>query len=215
MAYSDFKTINQVKTRFGLDIHLTASLTNGSRGVGEAPDVEPSDYLRTTLKRNLTVAFDNDTEKARSELIIAPLLIEVRELLDGNVSLFSGRDFTVDLALGLNGFCDYILSASAFTLEIEAPVITIVEAKNESTNVGLGQCIAAMVAAQKFNMAREQDLERIYGCVTTGRVWRFLQLMHQTVWIDQNELVIKNAEDSNIAKILTIFTEAIKPLASP
>ncbi|MGD1701193.1 GUN4 domain-containing protein [Dapis sp. BLCC M229] len=49
--------------------------------------------------------------------------------------------------LGGNSFCDYILSASEFILEIEAPVITIVEAKNESTNVGLGQCIAEMVAA--------------------------------------------------------------------
>ncbi|MEQ9001603.1 MAG: hypothetical protein RID53_34525 [Coleofasciculus sp. B1-GNL1-01] len=169
MAYSDFKTINQVKAKFDLTINLINLFSQSER-------FEPSEYLKTTLKRNLKVAFDNDTEKARSELIIAPLLIEVREIFNGKVSLFSGRDFNVDASQGLNGFCDYILSASPFTLEIESPVVTIVEAKNESTNVGLGQCIAEMVAAQRFNQARDRMIESIYGAVTTGRIWRFLQL---------------------------------------
>ncbi|GAB4174486.1 MAG: hypothetical protein Fur006_04320 [Coleofasciculaceae cyanobacterium] len=205
MAYSDFKTISQVKISFDLSINLVNLFT-------EIELAEPSEYLKTTLKRNLKVAFDNDTEKARSELIIAPLLIEMREMFNGKVSLFSGRDFNVDPSKGLNGFCDYIVSASEFTLEIEAPVITIVEAKNESTNVGLGQCIAEMVAAQKFNQARGRVLENIYGSVTTGRVWRFLKLFAQTVSIDNEELVIEDAEDINISKILAILSEPIQQL---
>ncbi|NES03581.1 MAG: hypothetical protein F6K22_12440 [Okeania sp. SIO2F4] len=137
MAYSDFKTINQAQATFDLSINMVNLFPNIEL-------VEPSEYLKITLKRNLKVAFDNNTEKARSELIIAPLLIEIREIFDGKISLFYGRDFNVDITSGLNGFCDYILSASEFTLEIESPVITIVEAKNESTNVGLGQCIAEL-----------------------------------------------------------------------
>ncbi len=203
MAYSDFKTVSQVKSSFDLSINLV-NLFN------QIELVEPSEYLKITLKRNLKVAFDNDTEKARSELIIAPLLIEVREMFNGKVSFFSGRDFNVDITKGLNGFCDYILSASEFTLEIEAPVVTIVEAKNESTNVGLGQCIAEMVAAQRFNQARDRVIESIYGAVTTGRVWRFLKLSAQTVLIDNEELVIEDAEDINVSKILAILTEPIK-----
>ena len=206
MAYSDFKTISQVKTSFDLSVNLVNLFTNVELA-------EPSEYLKMTLKRNLQVAFDNDTEKARSELIIAPLLMEVREMFNGKVSLFSGRDFNVDATKGLNGFCDYILSASDFTLEIEAPVVTIVEAKNESTNVGLGQCIAEMVAAQRFNQARDRVLESIYGAVTTGRVWRFLKLSAQTVLIDNEELVIEDAEDINVSKILAILTEPIKRLS--
>lgn len=205
MAYSDFKTINQVKAKFDLTINLINLFSQSER-------VEPSEYLKMTLKRNLKVAFDNDTEKARSELIIAPLLIEIREIFKGKVSLFSGRDFNVDATQGLNGFCDYILSASPFTLEIESPVVTIVEAKNESTNVGLGQCIAEMVAAQRFNQARDRMIESIYGAVTTGRVWRFLQLADQTVAIDNEELVIENADDINIAKILAILSHPIQRL---
>lgn len=205
MAYSDFKTISQVKTSFDLSISLVDLFPNIER-------VEPSEYLKMTLKRNLKVAFDNDTEKARSELIISPLLMDVREMFNGNVSLFSGRDFNVDATKGLNGFCDYILSASEFTLEIEAPVITIVEAKNESTNAGLGQCIAEMVAAQRFNQARDKVIENIYGAVTTGRLWRFLKLDDRAVSIDNEELVIEDAEDINISKILAILTEPIKQL---
>lgn len=205
MAYSDFKTINQVKAKFDLTINLINLFSQSER-------VEPSEYLKMTLKRNLKVAFDNDTEKARSELIIAPLLIEIREIFKGKVSLFSGRDFNVDATQGLNGFCDYILSASPFTLEIESPVVTIVEAKNESTNVGLGQCIAEMVAAQRFNQARDRMIESIYGAVTTGRVWRFLQLADQTVAIDNEELVIEDADDINIAKILALLSQPIKTL---
>jgi len=204
MAYSDFKTINQVKEKFELTINLI--------NLFDSESVEPSEYLRMTLKRNLKVAFDNDTEKARSELIIAPLLIEVREIFEGKISLFSGRDFNVDASQGLNGFCDYIISASPFTLEIESPVVTIVEAKNESTNVGLGQCIAEMVAAQRFNQAKDQMIDSIYGAVTTGRVWRFLQLSAQTVAIGNQEVVIEDADDINIAKILAILSQPLRKL---
>jgi len=205
MLYSDFKTINQAKASFELNTTLIDLFP-------QVELIEPSAYLKTTLKRNLTIAFDNDTEKARSELIIAPLLIEIRELFNRKVSLFSGREFNVDATQGLNGFCDYIVSASEFTLEIEAPVITIVEAKNESTNAGLGQCIAEMVAAQRFNQGRNRTIPNIYGVVTTGRVWRFLKLSAQTVAIDNEELVIENEEDLSISKILAILSEPIKGL---
>jgi hypothetical protein len=90
MAYSDFKTVNQVKASFSLEINLINLFS-------QIEPVAPSEYLKITLKRNLQVAFDNDTEKARSELIIAPILIEVREMFDGKVSLFSGREFNVEV----------------------------------------------------------------------------------------------------------------------
>ncbi len=43
------------------------------------------------------------SEKSRSECVINPMLTTVRRLLNHQVSLFSGEDFTVDPALGLNG----------------------------------------------------------------------------------------------------------------
>ena len=58
MAYSDFKTINQAQATFDLSINMVNLFPNIEL-------VEPSEYLKMTLKRNLKVAFDNNTEKAR------------------------------------------------------------------------------------------------------------------------------------------------------
>jgi hypothetical protein len=83
-----------------------------------------------------------NTEKARSELIIAPVLLEVRRMLNFQIGFFSGSEFNVDLQAGLSGYCDYILTASKESYEIRTPVVTLAEAKNESIKSGLGQCIA-------------------------------------------------------------------------
>ena len=91
-------------------------------------------------------------------------------------------------------------------------MITIVEAKNDSTNAGLGQCIAEMVAAQWFNQARDKITESIYGAVTNGRVWRFLQLDDRTVAINREELTVEDADYVKFAKILGILSNPIKIL---
>ncbi|MFB2835701.1 hypothetical protein [Floridanema evergladense] len=142
-----------------------------------------------------------NTEKARSELIIAPVLLEVRRHFNFQVGFFSGTEFNVDSTLGLSGYCDYILTASQEIYEISAPVITLVEAKNENIKSGLGQCIAEMVAAQRFNQQKETSINTIYGAVTTGMVWKFLKLENQTVFIDLNDYFIKE-----IDKILGILS---------
>jgi hypothetical protein len=50
----------------------------------------------------------------------------------------------------LSGVCDFLISRSPEQLLIEAPVIVIVEAKKQNLKGGWGQCIAEMVAAQRF-----------------------------------------------------------------
>jgi hypothetical protein len=71
--------------------------------------------------------------------------------------------------------------------EIEAPVVMLVEAKKGELDIGLGQCVAEMVAAQIFNQKVEQDAETIYGSVTSGKQWQFLKLNGKDVTIDANE----------------------------
>jgi hypothetical protein len=58
----------------------------------------------------LAMAIAVGTEKARSELLISPVLVEVREILNRTISIFSGTDFTVDDTVGLNGICDFLIS---------------------------------------------------------------------------------------------------------
>jgi hypothetical protein len=144
MAYSDF-TLAQVQETFALAIQENRRLFT------EITPVQPSERLLIDLNENKPLAIAINSEKARSEFLIAPILAEVRRQTQYQASLFSGVEFTVDPALGLKGFCDYILSRSREQYYITAPVAVIVEAKNENIIAGLGECIAAMVAAQLFN----------------------------------------------------------------
>lgn len=177
MAYSDF-SLRKVKQQFGLKI-----IENEPFLAGIVP-VAPSDYLTETLARNVPLAIAVGTEKARSELLICPILMEVREQLNHQVSLFSGSDFTVDPASGLNGVCDFLISRSTEQLLIEAPAVVIVEAKKEDLNPGLGRCIAELIAAQRFNEKHGTPTKTVYGAVTTGSLWRFLKLSGQITTID-------------------------------
>jgi hypothetical protein len=131
---------------------------------------------------------------------------EIRRLSGYQVSLFSGKEFNVDSSKGLAGYCDFILSYSKEQLYISAPVTTIVEAKNENIIGGMGQCIAEMVAAQIFNQQSGNNIETIYGVVTSGTNWRFLTLRDRIVYIDTVEYYIKE-----IDKILGILLQFISP----
>lgn len=178
MPYSQFTTITKVKEAFQL------STIEGVRFLPEIAPILPSETLRDYLEETLPIAIATGSEKARSELIITPVLVEIRRILNREISLFSGEDFTIDESLGLNGRCDFLISRSPEMLEIEAPAIIIIEAKQADLKTGIGQCIAEMVAAQKFNEAKNQSISTIYGSVTNGVQWQFLKLEKQTISLD-------------------------------
>jgi hypothetical protein len=187
MAYSDF-TLARVKKDLGIEV---------VEGVSLFAMVEPikiSDLLRQLLDRDGGLATLINTEKARSEFLIAPILADVRQQSKHQVSLFSGSSFNVDVEKGLIGFCDFILSQSEEQIDVTAPVVTIVEAKNESVIGGLGQCIASMVAAQIFNERSGIIREAIYGAVTSGTNWRFLKLVGNRAWVDDREYFINEVD---------------------
>lgn len=178
MAYSQFNSIAKVKEAFNL------KTIEGVKFLPEMTPISPSLTLATILEENLPLAVATGSQKARSELIISPVLVEVRRLLNRKISLFSGEDFNVDESLGLNGRCDFLLSRSPELLSIEAPAILIVEAKQADLKPGLSQCVAEMVAAQKFNTRHQNSVTHIYGAVTNGIQWQFLELIESTVTID-------------------------------
>ncbi|MBD2345733.1 hypothetical protein [Anabaena subtropica] len=200
MAYSDF-TLSKVKEAFQLTINEKRNLFQ------DTLPVKPSSTLKTLLAEYIQLATAINTEKARSELLIMQVLTEVRRQLNYKISLFSGTDFDVDSSKGLNGYCDFIICASEEQFYIKSPVITIVEAKNENIKGGLGQCIASMLGAQIFNQHTQQDINKIYGVVTTGTNWRFLILENNTVYIDIIEYYI-NDVDKIIGILLQPFQSA-------
>ena len=187
MAYNKF-TIDSVRKTFGIEIISDQKLFPA------VVPVAPSDVLRKFLELYVPLGSAIGTEKARSEFIIAPILAELTELTQHQVSLFSGIDFNVDEERGLTGRCDFMLSASSVQYSLIAPVLAVVEAKNENLNAGLGQCMAEMIASQLFNRNEGSQRQAIYGTVTTGSVWKFLKLEESRIYIDSREYFLESLE---------------------
>lgn len=193
MSYSDF-TLSTVKKAFNL------ILTEKTNIFAQAKELEASPFLKETLQENTPLALASNTEKSRSEMIIAPILINLRKQLDHKISIFSGISFNVEPEQGLSGNCDFLISRSKELLIIDAPVVTLVEAKKEDLNAGLGQCIAEMLAAQIFNERQNEQISTIYGAVTSGTNWRFLKLEGKNTFIDLTEYYL-----GDLNKILGIL----------
>jgi hypothetical protein len=192
MPYSSF-TLDDVEEKFGLNFQASSFIP-------ELEPILPSEWLKETLLMTLPLAKIAGSEKARSEFIIAPILVELIKLTNNEISIFSGEDFTVDRELGLNGICDFIISRSSNQIKVSAPVIALVEAKKGVLKDGWGQCIAEMLAANKFNEHRKKSIEYMYGIVTSGNSWQFLRMKEQTVIIDPDEYTI-----GSIEKLLAIL----------
>lgn len=200
MSYSNF-SLEEVKQKFNL------TTVENLRIFADIEPIKSSDLLQTILQDNLPVAIASNSKKARSEMIIAPILVELKRHFRDEINLFSGVNFTVDETQDLNGICDFLITHSTEKLIISAPIITLVEAKKEDLNAGLGQCIAEMVAAQIFNQQENNNISIILGVVTSGTNWRFLKLEDNTVYIDLTEYYL-----SDLNKILGIFSSSIDQL---
>ena len=187
MAYSDW-TLETVKKTFDLEEVNVAGIFS------DVEPVEPSAHLTTALERNVPLAFAMGTEKAKSELIVSVVLVELWEHFNRHISFFSGIDFNVDAENGLTGVCDFLVSLSPAQFHLEAPVIILVEAKRDNLTIGLGQCVAEMVAAQRFNTERGNDIPCVYGATTSGIDWVFLKLEGKKLQLDMAAYTIERCD---------------------
>jgi hypothetical protein len=198
MAYSNFKKFEDIKN-LGLEIKKGGTL------FPQFDVVKPSSLLTSILDYNIPLAISIATEKALSELIIMPILVEIHRAFKGEISLFSGVEFDVDDSKGLTGRCDFIISRSPQQEYPEAPVMVIVEAKPDNTKDGIPQCIAAMLASKLFNEKEGHEKKTICGSVTTGEIWQFLKLEGQIVFIGTQKYYLNELE-----KILGILSQVVK-----
>jgi hypothetical protein len=193
MAYSDFD-LRAVRERFGFTLREDLDL------YAATPGVEVSRELREFLRVWSPAAMAMNTEKARSEMIIAPILMEAVRLSGYRLNLFSGLSLDVDKERGLTGVCDYLLALSPERFFLSHPVVAVVEAKREDITGGLGQCAAAMVGAREFNQREGRAEVAVHGAVTTGSIWRFLKLEGDVLFIDLPEYYF-----DQVGKILGIL----------
>ena len=171
-----------------------------------APPLAVREEFAASLRDGVELALANSTEKAKSEFIIASVLLELRRILSGRFRLFSGVEWEADAGLGLNGFCDFILTKGESMFVLTAPFVAIMEAKNDLIRTGLGQCIAAMYGARLCNQKAGRVVDRVYGVVTIGRLWKFLQLDGSSLTIDVPEYDIDDV--TKVMGILKFIVES-------
>ena len=210
MAYSDF-TLESAIRRFALTLHAPVDLF-----AAVAPVLLRKSFDEL-LREQIPVATAVHTEKARSELIVVPILMEARRQSRSPTSFFSGVSFDVSPELGLNGVCDYLISRSPNQFIVGPPVLAVVEAKNDSIRGGLGQCVAEMVAARLFNKYEPLDSSPdptgvIHGAVTTGSLWRFLRLRGTELQIDKVEYTLDHVEKI-LAVLIACLASTIAPIS--
>jgi hypothetical protein len=185
MTYSDFN-LDTAKKSFNFKI-VCLSLFDKLETLAITP------WLKEAIEKGLQCALIS--EKARSELLVVPILLTSRELTHYAFSIYSGQRLDVEPEKGLMGECDFILAKAPALPVIQAPIAMLVEAKKNDIEGGLGQCAAQMVGARLFNEREGSDIRAIYGCVTTGEAWQFLKLSDNTLVIDSRRYYIDRIEN--------------------
>jgi hypothetical protein len=197
MSFRDF-TFPQVQHDLGLTVH-DANL------FAAVPNSPVRNEFAAFLRDGIDLAVANATEKAKSEFIIAPVLLELRRAVGPRFALFSGQEWNAAPDRGLNGYCDFLLTKSTSQYILGAPFVAVVEAKNDLIPTGLGQCIAAMFAAQLVNQKSGTPIAAVHGVVSTGTAWKFLRLQGSNLTIDVPEYLI-----DNLPKIMGILKHIVE-----
>lgn len=177
------------------DVVSQLGLREDSRALFESvPDRAISSALQSFLDTNLPLANLINTEKARSELLVAPMLSELWKQAYGRINLFSGVEFNADAESQLTGYVDFLIGLGPQLPRVSAPVVVVFEAKRDNIADGYGQCIAAMVGADRFNRRSGVPRDAIHGVITTGVNWKFLRLNGSQLTFDLTEYSIQQPE---------------------
>ena len=185
MTYTNF-TLYDLRRQFGIRDQVQRLFT----------DITPlpmSNWLRDTLA--MTQQMPLTSEKAKSELVVTPILVELRNRNNNFFTVYSGEVLNADSAAGLAGECDFILTKDTNAFAISAPIITVVEAKKDDLELGVVQCAAQMVGIQRFNQQYGESIETIYGCTTTADSWQFLKLTGTELLVDRDRYFIDDLEE--------------------
>jgi hypothetical protein len=179
MGYSNFKKLSQVTEKFSVKTKLVTLF-------GTIVPVSASAWLVETLDLAYLAPLMN--EKAKSERIVSPILIEVLKKYPQEISFFSGENLEINPQQDLSGACDFFFALSPPSMVLEAPIVSIVEAKDEDLEWGIAQCAAQMLGAKIFNENEGKPINVIYGCATDGIEWQFLRLENDCFYIDKRPM---------------------------
>lgn len=193
-SYSHF-TLETIDSQFGIK-NRRVSLFDSIKEVPISPSLQNS--LNTAKELPMK------SEKARSEMIVFPILVELRNLNNKFFTIYSGDTLNVDAERGLRGECDFIIAKDTGSFNVNAPILQVVEAKRNDIEIGIPQCAAQMIASKIFNEKKGMGLDVIYGCVTTGDDWQFMKYINNEILIDTRKYYL-----GDVAKLLGVLNVII------
>ncbi len=195
MGYSNYRQIKNVVKKFNLDMRLMRLFAE------DLEKVEPSSWLLETL--NMAKGTPITNEKSKSERIVSPILLEASKHYTEQISFFSGESLNVKPEDDLSGECDFFFALHPPKLYIDAPIISLAEAKDEDMEWGIAQCAAQMLGAKFYNEMEGKPIPFIYGCATDGIEWQFMKLENDVYYVD-------NKVFTDLKEILGVWHHIIK-----
>lgn len=100
-----------------------------------------------------------NSEIAKRELMIAPLLHELIKIIDAKLNI----EYPIDIDDRLSGTIDYLFRSNQDLI--------VIEAKKGDLEKGFNQLAAEMIAVDKYEDSGSPPV--LYGAITIGEVWRF------------------------------------------
>lgn len=157
--------------------------------VKSVPLIQPSNKLKEDIAEADEINLS--TEKAVSERLVAPVLVEIKKRNDF-IQIFSGEIITADKSKGLNGEIDFIYAKKPVTSKPNTPLLCVTEAKLGFPSRAFPQACAQMIGLRVFNENKGHEIPIIHGIVTDGRVWRILKLEENNLYVDLTEYSISD-----------------------
>lgn len=181
MAFSDFKTISDVQEKFRIKYE--------NDDIFFVKDREPSEQFISEFEFSKKYIDIFESEGSRCEIVIFPILKEVYKDYAENYGLWVKKSIKYDEIL--NGTPDYLIATrSELGLTVlGSPLVMLVEAKKNDFELGWGQCLAELVAAQRIN--DDPDFP-VYGIVTDGILWQFGRLVRDVYTRNRTNFSLDN-----------------------
>jgi len=149
---------------------------------------------------NILPKISLNSERARRDFLIAPLLFEVIFYADAKMNV----EYSIEIDERLSGSLDYLLRSKQD--------IIVIEAKKGDLDKGFNQLAAELIALDKYENAKSPEI--LYGVVSIGDIWRFgiLNRKLQTIVKDIHSYRIPEDTENLFMILLGILQNIQKPI---
>jgi hypothetical protein len=185
MAFDNYESLDAVIEKYKV------RCVSGTVEIPFAQAPPFNEYFLNELAFNLQQFPLDRSKNGWGELLIFPILREVWKPYYAELRLFSHEPLEFDA--DLTGIPNYfVCKQSEFgPFYPTVPYLLVMEAKLDDFGKAWGQCLAAMLAAQKLHTTPDKP---VYGITTNGRSWEFGELLGNEFTRDPNPIALHNLD---------------------